>query len=497
MAGSHRAAAAIVLAVCLAAVVPAQAVCPSDCESSPDGSVGVTDLLALLAQWGAAGPCDLDDGLVGTFDLLALLAVWGPCPPAVGACCDPSDAGCSQAQEAACLTGGGAYGGNDTDCTDSDTDRIPDAFELGDCSPPDGCFSGTSPSMADTDGDGIWDGDEIYGTPAGLDLPSMGLDPCRKDILVETDWVHTAAQPPDRNKLHVNQVSRIIAAFAAAATTNPDGSTGITLHIDGGQAPYGGGNSVLDPSGNTRVDVDTFGFNSGEYFTIKAANFGVDRHGYFHYAVLCDSYSVAGTYQNSSGLGELPGDDLIVSMGQWAVGDDDFIGNTVMHELGHNLSLRHGGDENVNFKPNYNSVMNYWYQFCGADGDDDVIPDGILDYSRNLHIALSENNLVEPDGVTGAGPGIDWSGDGDSFDTMTLNINCRLTNTYANSACINHVQQPESCGVTGNCYDNNCTALTDHDDWGAVQLFHLGDADFAPGEVVHCLLDGPVVIPAD
>ena len=48
-----------------------------------NGSVGLSDLLDLLAAWGAnAGhPADFDDnGFVGLSDLLALLANWGACP---------------------------------------------------------------------------------------------------------------------------------------------------------------------------------------------------------------------------------------------------------------------------------------------------------------------------------------------------------------------------------------------------------------------------------
>ena len=55
--------------------------CPADLDG--DGSVGILDLLALLAAWGTdpAGPTDFDgDGTVGILDLLALLANWGPCP---------------------------------------------------------------------------------------------------------------------------------------------------------------------------------------------------------------------------------------------------------------------------------------------------------------------------------------------------------------------------------------------------------------------------------
>ncbi len=55
--------------------------CPADLDD--DGSVGASDVLALLASWGPCRGCpaDFDDnGFVGASDILALLANWGPCP---------------------------------------------------------------------------------------------------------------------------------------------------------------------------------------------------------------------------------------------------------------------------------------------------------------------------------------------------------------------------------------------------------------------------------
>ena len=62
------------------------ATCPADCAAgTPDGNVNVTDLLALLANWGGTPVlCDIappgGDGTVNVTDLLALLAAWGACP---------------------------------------------------------------------------------------------------------------------------------------------------------------------------------------------------------------------------------------------------------------------------------------------------------------------------------------------------------------------------------------------------------------------------------
>ncbi len=55
-------------------------ICPADLDD--DGTVGITDLLLLLSQWGPCPGCtaDLDgDDVVGILDLLDLLAAWGPC----------------------------------------------------------------------------------------------------------------------------------------------------------------------------------------------------------------------------------------------------------------------------------------------------------------------------------------------------------------------------------------------------------------------------------
>ncbi|MHC4082060.1 MAG: hypothetical protein ACYSU2_12135, partial [Planctomycetota bacterium] len=54
--------------------------CPWDLDGS--GTVGITDFLDLLAQWGTdpGGPPDFDGGGVGVTDFLELLAHWGPCP---------------------------------------------------------------------------------------------------------------------------------------------------------------------------------------------------------------------------------------------------------------------------------------------------------------------------------------------------------------------------------------------------------------------------------
>ena len=63
-----------------------------------------------------------------------------------------------------------------------------------------------------------------------------------------------------------------------------------------------------------------------------------------------------------------------MTLGEWGLSYNNssminltvnFQAATIMHEFGHNLGLRHGGDEDQNYKPNYYSIMNYMYQLSG------------------------------------------------------------------------------------------------------------------------------------
>jgi len=59
--------------------------CPADLDAS--GAVGFSDVLVIIAQWGAYAPCppvipaDLNGNCAVDFaDVLAALGEWGPCP---------------------------------------------------------------------------------------------------------------------------------------------------------------------------------------------------------------------------------------------------------------------------------------------------------------------------------------------------------------------------------------------------------------------------------
>jgi hypothetical protein len=99
---------------------------------------------------------------------------------------------------------------------------------------------------------------------------------------------------------------------------------------------------------------------------------------------------------SSSGCSEVGGDDGIVSLGSFTngVGTTDQQAGTFMHEFGHLLGFQHGGEDTVNNKPNYRSVMSYNRQFSGSP-----ITGRRLDYSRSDVVDLIEGSLNECTGI--------------------------------------------------------------------------------------------------
>ncbi len=286
---------------------------------------------------------------------------------------------------------------------DSDGDRLPDAVETDTGTFESAAATGTDPFDVDTDDDSLRDGDEVLGTAAGLDLPAIGTNGVRKDILLEADWFTDANDCASHShRPTAAQETRLRNAFAAAPVNNPDGTTGINVVLDYGQGgALSGGNAITDADG-----VLSSGVNSSEFVGIKSANFATNRNGYFHYIVMPHRYN--GT-SSSSGQAEINGDDLIVSL-QCSLSTNN-VANTIMHELGHNIGLRHGGNSDTNYKPNYNSVMNYRYQFPGVDTDCNVSGNGVLNFSTGGRIVLVESALNEANGVCGPGTvALDWNG---------------------------------------------------------------------------------------
>ncbi|MGY0235920.1 hypothetical protein [Longispora urticae] len=292
-------------------------------------------------------------------------------------------------------------------------------------------------AAVDTDGDSLPDSWETNGYDANGDgvidvnLPAMGAKPNKKDIFVEMDFM-------SGRLASATALDRIVAVFAAAPVSNPDGTTGIKLHLDAGSARgtaynLGGGNQVPYDSNLQPAESQTK--------TIKTANFDAKRAAVFYYMLWADDYDGSCSSGNAFAI---PNDTFIVTMGprcDWTVTEDMNVG-TFIHELGHTLGLMHGGVDHVNYKPNYLSVMNYAFQFEGVPkvsgsayfGYSDFAPPALNETSLRESLGLNtpeasgwRTQWICPNGTTrtsGAANGpIDWNCDGDTADTARTDIN--------------------------------------------------------------------------
>jgi hypothetical protein len=105
------------------------------------------------------------------------------------------------------------------------------------------------------------------------------------------------------------------------------------------------------------------------------------------------------TPRNMSGMGDYAGGDVMVALGFWdrGVGTPFMQASTFLHELGHNLGLRHGGaSTELNCKPNYQSMMNYLFQVLGLINAQGAAEIG---FSRQRLPDLSEHALSEQLGL--------------------------------------------------------------------------------------------------
>jgi hypothetical protein len=335
----------------------------------------------------------------------------------------------------------------------------------------------------------------------------MGADPQHKDIFVEIDWMgdpgssHDHAPDPDA-------IQEIVDAYDNAPVSNPDGNPGIHLHVDyGPTSPLTWGaagtwGSLSDGDELThQANISTCSgnnFNWSGFDTLKIANFEEAREAIFHYNIwghdMCSNLSgTSGISRNSNDATFGDGaSDFIVSLGGWSgqTGTEDQQAGTFMHELGHNLGLRHGGEDHTQWKPNYLSVMNYAFQTRGLMINS---TQGHFDYSRYDLVNLNENSLNEADGINIPGAvtqtlgtryfcgqdnmqvvwdasQVDWNCDGDETDSgISRNIN------------------------QGVWWNNNSTldTLTSQNDW--INLVYVGGALGAPGANITLPTDSEVI----
>jgi len=330
----------------------------------------------------------------------------------------------------------------------------------------------------DDDADGIPDCSEVSGsTFAGLPLYDWGARTGQKDIFIELDYMDSTnggGQSADEGITPRQEaLQAVVDAFAAQS---------IAVHFDVGDLydqDTGTDPTDFDLGGGEEVPfVDAMTFSTAtSLYDYKLAYMDFARMQIFHYLIFANTQTGA---SGSSGLAELNGNDLIVSLGEWSLDSTttantntlvNFQASTLMHELGHNLGLNHGGDEATNDKPNYFSIMNYTYQLYGlsevGNNEGDRFYQAIYNGNGNCHVALNKSytttdfimsyshgdaaslNLASINETLGLGQigsdGVDYNCDTDTTDT-TANIGSGTWTDYDDWSNLNLDFQREQSG---------------------------------------------------
>lgn len=254
----------------------------------------------------------------------------------------------------------------------------------------------------------------------------------QRPIYVEIDWMEDGTHSHRPSQAVVD---RIVRTFAAA---------GYTIHIEVSNAiPH------LTP-----LEITNTVSGSASIQNLMAQYFNHAADSRYYYSIWGHNYSFNGSFTTSSGVADLPGRVHLVTLGSFTgqTGTFSYQVGTFIHEFGHNLGQRHGGADSGNYKPNYLSVMNYFYQLNGigpsmlaygfastASGFDD------FSYSHGLMPSLDESNLDERFGM-GLGRGVDW--------------NC---NGILESGVVKDLQWSNPCAASA-----DVSVLTDFDNWASV-----------------------------
>src|SRR5262249_7140808 len=146
------------------------------------------------------------------------------------------------------------------------------------------------------------------------DLMLPGASPDHKDIYVQADWMDCARPGSDcgddvhDEKPFLAALQRVQEVFAAAPVSNPDGTTGVRLHLELGQAvPH-----------HRLVDVGCFHDPEAVKFAaLKAASLGPSNPRRFTHRYVLFGHAQSDLDRGSAGCAERPGNDLLVTLDSW------------------------------------------------------------------------------------------------------------------------------------------------------------------------------------
>jgi Metallo-peptidase family M12B Reprolysin-like len=331
----------------------------------------------------------------------------------------------------------------------------------------------------DTDYDAIpdsWEKNGIdFNWDGTVDLNLAGANYIKKDIYVEIDSM-------DGHIMRGDSIADVEQAFLNCPATVKNGP--ITLHGEldfSDTVPHA--EYIKFPNDFNTLKNQYFGTQSqrnsfNSKYTLLAKKYT------YHYCMFVHNYQYLDknfwTRTTSSGMAELYGNDFIVSLGNWTngVGTLDQQEGTFMHELGHNLGLRHGGADEINYKPNYMSIMNYLFQTKKTTFQRP------LTYSSKKTPDLNEAALYETVGLYGA----NWDHSICSLDTpgvgympwvvnTSLPINWNYQNGIENASVQANINNFPRWGYNSFGSEN----LHGYDDWSNLFFYFAGSPSFAGG----------------
>ncbi len=416
------------------------------------------------------------------------------------------------------------------DAVDKDFDGIPDSAE---CNELDESSECVGPS----------------GTFAGIDLIAMGASTKHRDIFVEVDVmkVENHIRLVDNVGfvnlgvlLREEALDKVVKAFAdGKSMSNGQTLLPIKVHFDvgnffeSGKYNLGQGDPRVDFAPSVKLAPTASWLISDPELRLKQ-NFYYYKHNFmdparlaiFHYMLMAPTENNNGL-SGRSGSAELFGNDILITLGgePFPEGGGHFFDDklceendpnkyrclqrlintqagVIMHELGHNLGLQHGGLDEINDKPNYLSVMNYLYLLYGIGpktGDkvhervymiENIGPedknrdqcnmvDSIcsrsykIDFSYGRGEVLNEERIFEREGIGHGNANIDWDGDGDSTGVLE---NFNVNNDYQINEQNQYILDPDGNKI------KKIDILRNYNDWDNLKLsFRLSDnAVFSP-----------------
>ena len=234
-------------------------------------------------------------------------------------------------------------------------------------------------TLVDSDGDGLPDIWEEQGVVLAdgteIPLPDWGADPNRPDVFLQLNWMASEYDTLGCDTSAARECANANRTSYAPSTQSLDdlvdlfADHGIALHIDAGEH-YTNIPNYSDAHGGETLEYRDSYFDPSKFEAFQLIdtinNLG-DRANIFRPGVLGDRMRAG---SNATGL-SLVGDNSFYVANPGGMANAEQVRNTILHEFGHTLGLRHWGAqqyvtdiaEGSPMQAGYQSVMNYDRQF--------------------------------------------------------------------------------------------------------------------------------------